>query len=61
MMVVVEQSTEWELAVETEVLQKIGLIAPLPTTNLTWPELGNRGGKPAANRKANRTEDLCPK
>jgi hypothetical protein len=45
MMMSVEQSVEWELAGETEVLGE-----NMSTTNLTWPDLDGRGGKPANNR-----------
>jgi hypothetical protein len=50
----VEQSVEWELAGETEVLGENCPNATLSTTNPTWPDLGSnqgrRGGKPATNR-----------
>jgi hypothetical protein len=50
----VEQSVEWELAGETEVLVKTCTNATLSTTNPTWPDLGakagRRSGKPATNR-----------
>jgi hypothetical protein len=50
----VEQSLEWELVGETEVLGENLLSATLSTTNPTWPDLGSnsghRGGKPATNR-----------
>jgi hypothetical protein len=48
MVVIVEQSVEWEFAGETCPR------ATLSTTNPTWPDLGSspggRGGKPATNR-----------
>jgi hypothetical protein len=54
MMMNMEQSVEWELAGEAEVLGETCLSATLSTTNLTWPDLGSspgrRGGKPATNR-----------
>jgi hypothetical protein len=48
-MMSVEQSVEWELAVEIEVLgKKHTPSATLSTTNPTWPDLdsnpGRRGG-----------------
>jgi hypothetical protein len=50
----VEQSVEWELAGETEVLGGNRPSATLSTTNPTWPDLGSnpgsRGGKPVTNR-----------
>jgi hypothetical protein len=49
----VEQSVEWELAWETEVLGGNLPSATLPTTNPTWLDLGSNpgrhGGKPAIN------------
>jgi hypothetical protein len=51
MMVIVEQSVEWELAGVTEVLgEKTCPRATLSTTNPTWPDTARRGGKPATNR-----------
>jgi hypothetical protein len=55
MMMSVEQSEEWELAGEIEVLgEKTCPSATLSTTNPTSPDLGSnpgrRGGKPATNR-----------
>jgi hypothetical protein len=54
MMMIVEESMEWELAEETEVLGENLPRAPLSTTNRTWPDPssnpGRRGGKQAANR-----------
>jgi hypothetical protein len=54
MMVIVEQSVEWRLAGETEVLGENLPSATLSTTNPTWPDPGlnpgRRGGKPATNR-----------
>jgi hypothetical protein len=50
----VEQSVEWELAEETEVVGENFLSVSLSTTNPTWPDLGSnpgrRGGKAASNR-----------
>jgi hypothetical protein len=43
----VEQSVEWELAEETEVLGENFPNATISTINPTWPD---RGGKPATNR-----------
>jgi hypothetical protein len=50
----VEQSVEWKLAGEIEVLgKKTCPRVTLSTTNFTWPDLGSnpfrRGGKPATN------------
>jgi hypothetical protein len=51
-----EQSVEWELAGETEVLGKNLPYASWSTTNPTWPDLGSnpgrRSGKPAINRRS---------
>jgi hypothetical protein len=53
-MISVEQSVEWELAGETEVLGENLPSATLSTTNPTWPEPcsnpDRRGEKPATNR-----------
>jgi hypothetical protein len=50
----VEQSVEWELAGEADVLGENLPSATLSTTNPTWSDLGSkpgrRGGKPATNR-----------
>jgi hypothetical protein len=50
----VEQSMEWRLAWETEVLGENLPSATLSTTNPTWLDQGSnagrRGGKPVANR-----------
>jgi hypothetical protein len=53
-MLSMEQSVEWELAGETEVLgEKTCPSATLSTTNPIWPDLGSnpgrRGEKPATN------------
>jgi hypothetical protein len=45
-----ENFVEWRLAGETEVLGENLPSATLSTTNLTWPDTGRRGGKPATNR-----------
>jgi hypothetical protein len=49
-----ENSVEWRLTGETEVLGENLPRATLSTTNPTWPDLGSnpgrRGGKPATNR-----------
>jgi hypothetical protein len=54
MMISVEQSVEWELAGEIEVLGENFPIATLSATNPTWPDLGQNPGcrcaKPATNR-----------
>jgi hypothetical protein len=54
MMMNVEQSVEWELAAETEVLGETCPSATLSTTNATWRDLGSNpgrhGGKPTTNR-----------
>jgi hypothetical protein len=54
MMINLEQSTEWELAEETEILGENLPIAILSTTNHTWLDPGlnpcRRAGKPATNR-----------
>jgi hypothetical protein len=54
MMMNVEQSVEWELVGETEVLKENLPSATLSPTNPTWPDLGSnasrRGGKPATYR-----------
>jgi hypothetical protein len=53
-MMSVEQSVEWELAGETEVLGENVPSATLSTTNPTSSDLGSdpghRGGKPATDR-----------
>jgi hypothetical protein len=53
MMMNVEQSVEWELAGETEILGENPSVT-LSTTNPTWPDLGSNpgshGGKPVTNR-----------
>jgi hypothetical protein len=53
-MMSVEQSVEWELARDPEVLRKNSPSANSPTTNPTWNYLrsnpGRCGGKPATNR-----------
>jgi hypothetical protein len=50
----VEESMEWELGGETEVLGENLPNVTLSTTNPTWPDLGSnpdrRGGKPVTNR-----------
>jgi hypothetical protein len=52
-MMSVEQSVEWELAGDTEVLGGNLPSATLSTTNPTWPDLGSNqgrhGGKPETN------------
>jgi hypothetical protein len=52
----VEQSVEWELAGESEVLGENLPQSTLSTSNPTWPDLGSnpgrRGGKPATNRQS---------
>jgi hypothetical protein len=45
MMMSVEQSVEWELAGETEVLGGDLPYATLSTTNLTWLDLGSNPGR----------------
>jgi hypothetical protein len=54
MIMYVEQSVEWELSGETEVLVENLPSATLSTTYLTWYALGSntgrRGGKPTTNR-----------
>jgi hypothetical protein len=59
----VEQSVEWELAGETEVLGENLPQSTLSTTNPTWPDLGSnpgrRGGKPATNRLSYGTAIVC--
>jgi hypothetical protein len=61
----VEQSVEWKLAGETEVLGEKLPQYTLSTTNLTWPDLGSnpslRGGKLATNRLSYGTPPgFCP-
>jgi hypothetical protein len=50
----VEQSVEWDLVGETEVLRENLPSVTLYTTNPTCPDVGSnpsrRGGKPATNR-----------
>jgi hypothetical protein len=50
----VEQSVEWELAVETKYLENTCPSAILSTKNPIWPDLGSnpgcRSGMPATNR-----------
>jgi hypothetical protein len=50
----VEQSLEWELAGETEILGENLPSVTLFTTNPTWPDLGSipgrNDGKPETNR-----------
>jgi hypothetical protein len=60
-MMSVEQSVEWELAGETEVLGETCPSATLSTTNPTWLDRGwnpgRRGGKPATSRLSYGTAD----
>jgi hypothetical protein len=53
-MMSVEQSVEWELARETELLGEILPQCTFSTKNTTWSDLGSnqglRGGKSATNR-----------
>jgi hypothetical protein len=54
MKVIVEQSMEWRLVGETEVLGENLPSSTLSTKNTTWPDPGSnpgrRGGKPTTNR-----------
>jgi hypothetical protein len=49
----VEQSVEWELAEETEVLEKTCSSATLSTTNSTWLDLGSNPGHHGGKRATN--------
>jgi hypothetical protein len=58
MMTNVEQSVEWELAGETEILGENLTRATSSTTNPTWHGLGRRRGKPATNRLSYDTDQV---
>jgi hypothetical protein len=62
-MMSVEQSVEWDLARETDVLGENMPSDTLSATNPAWPYLGSkqdrRGGKPETNRPIYGTAVLC--
>jgi hypothetical protein len=63
MMMIVTKLVEWELAGETNYLEKTCPSANLYNINYTWPDLGSnldsRGGKQATNRLSYGTAKAC--